>query len=287
MQQTSAKTLVDAHSGLRFVKSPRWIHQRLFFIDVHDRCIKSADMSGVVRTEKALLYLPGGFAMLETDGLLVGDAWRRKIHLLEEDRQTQVADLSQVARFSLSDAIVTTDHGIYVGDVGFNFLDPLVDPVPNGIIVHVDKEGRATVVAENLFFPNGMALSPDARTLIVAEALDHSLTAFDIATDGSLGNRRVWANLPENFNPEGICLDQEGAVWAAGTSPRALRIREGGEIDHQITTTQPVFDITFGGPERRHLFLCTSASQDPVVTRRNSSVTIDIAEVTTPGSGVS
>ena len=287
LQQTSAKNLVGTHSGLRFAKCPQWVQQRLFFLDVHGRCIKSIDMRGAVQTERALSFLPGGFAILATDSLLVSDAWRRILYLLEEDSQKQVADLSNVAQFCLSDAIVTTAHGIYVGDVGFNFLDPLADPVSNGIIVHIEQGGRGTIVAENLFFPNGMVVTPDERTLIVAETLGHCLTAFDIAKDGSLGNRRVWAKLPDDVNPNGICLDREGAIWAAGAGPGALHVREGGEIDHQVTTERPVFAIMLGGPERRHLFLCTSASDDPVITRRAPSATIDIAEVETPGTRTS
>ena len=94
MQQTSAKNLVGAHSGLRFAKCPQWARQRLFFLDVHDRCIKSTDLKGAVQTERALSYLPSGFATLATDGLLVGDAWRRILYLLEDDSQKQVADLN-------------------------------------------------------------------------------------------------------------------------------------------------------------------------------------------------
>ena len=111
MQQKSAKTLVDLDAGLRFAKCPRWLHQRLLFLDVHDRCIKSTDMTGTVRTEKALSYLPAGLAILATDGLLVGDAWRRKLYALEQDCHEQVADLSSAARFCLSDAIVARRAG--------------------------------------------------------------------------------------------------------------------------------------------------------------------------------
>ena len=129
-----------------------------------------------------------------------------------------------------------------------------------------------------------MIITPDNSTLIVAETLGHRLTAFEIENNGSLQNRRVWAQLKDYVKPDGICLDREGAIWVAGAGPRALHVREGGGIGHQVTTNRPVFATTLGGPERRHLFLCTSDSDDPVITRRVASATIDIAEVETPGS---
>ncbi len=149
---------------------------------------------------------------------------------------------------------------------------------------YIRADGKSSVVAGNLFFPNGMIITLDNSTLIVAETLGHRLTAFEIKNDGFLQNRRVWAQFRDNVKPDGICLDREGAIWAAGTAPWALRVREGGDIDQQITTKRPVFATMLGGPERRHLFMCTSASHDPVMTRRVPSATIDIAEVGTPGS---
>ena len=167
--------------------------------------------------------------------------------------------------------------------MGFDFLNPLIDPVCDGIIVHIEKGGRASLVAEDLFFPNGMVITPDERTLIVAETLGHILTAFDIGNDGSLGNRRVWADLPDDVNPYGICLDGDGAIWAATTTPRALRILEGGQIVDEVEAERPVFVVTLCGPQCKHLFLCTSASCDPIITRRTPSATIETATVIVSG----
>jgi len=284
LQSTSAKTLVDVQSGLKFAKSPRWIGQKLLFLDIHDRCIKSADLNGTVQTVRALPYLPGGFGVLADGGMIVGDAWHRKLVRWNTAGPEQISDLSDVARFCLSDGILDSRGGMYFGDVGFDFLDPLVDPVPDGAIIHISADGKSSVVAGDLFFPNGMIITPDNSTLIVAETLGHRLTAFEIEHDGALQNRRVWAQFQDEIKPDGICLDRDGAIWVAGSGLCALRVREGGEIDHQVTSKRPVFATMLGGPERRHLFLCTSASHDPVITRRVSSATIDIAEVGTPGS---
>ena len=284
MESTSANTLIDARYGLKFVKSPRWIDQKLLFLDIHDRCIKSADLNGTVEIVGKLPFVPGGFGVLADGGLIVGDASRRKIYRWTSADPKLIADIGNVAGFRLSDGIVDSRGGMYVGDVGFDFLDPLVDPVPNGVIVYINEDGSSSVVARDLFFPNGMIITPDNSTFIVAETLAHRITAFEIEKDGSLKNRRVWAQFQDDVKPDGICIDREGAIWAAGTGLCALRVREGGEIDQKITTRQPVFATMLGGPERRHLFMCTSASQDPVITRRVSSATVDIAEVEIPGS---
>ena len=218
--------------------------------------------------------------------MIVGDAWRRKIFRWDAATPEPVADLSNIATTCLSDGIVDSQGGMYVGDVGFDFLDPFVKPVPQGVIVYVSTDGCSSVVADRLFSPGGMIIAPDNGTLIVAETLGHRLTAFNIENDGTLRNRRVWAQLSDEVKPDGICLDRDGAIWVAGTGPWALRVIEGGKIEHQITTRQPVFATMLGGPERRHLFMCTSASNDPVMTRCASRATIDIADVRTPGSGI-
>jgi len=285
LQSTSAQTLVDVHSGLKFAKSPRWIGKKLLFLDIHDRRIKSADLKGNVRIVTDLPYLPGGFGVLPNGDLLVGDAWHRKLYRWKMADSTQIADLSDVVGFSLSDGIVDSHGGIYVSDAGFDFLDPLVDPVPTGVIVHINADGKSSVVAGDLFFPSGIAITPDNSTLIVAETLGHRLIAFEIAKDGSLHNRRVWAQFEDHVKPDGICLDCEGAVWVAGTGLRALHVREGGEVDQQVTTKRPVFATMLGGPERSHLFMCTAESNDPVINSRTGSATIDIAEVDAPGCG--
>lgn len=283
MHSTPAKILIDTQCGLRFAKGPRWNDGKLIFLDVHHRCIKSVDLHGDVRVVSALPYLPGEFGVLIDGRLIVGDAQRRIIFLLDEAGETQVADLSNIAKYFLSDSATDNLGGIYVADAGFDFMDPLVDPVPSGFITYIRADGKASVVAEDLFFPNGLIVTPDNKTLLVAETLGHRLTAFEIDGDGSLKNRRVWAQFQDDIKPEGICFDRESAIWVAGAGPLALHVREGGEVDHQVSTEQPVFATMLGGPELKHLFLCTSASNDPVITRRTPSATIDVAEVKTPG----
>lgn len=283
MKITAAKTLIDTQCGVRFARSLRWLSRNLLFLDVHDRCVKSVDLEGVVRTVRVLQYLPGGFQVFADGRMIVGDAQHQKIFLLDGVDAEEVADLSHLTGSFLCDSVIDSHGGIYVTSAGFDFLDPLVDPVSKGIIAHIREDGESSVVATDLFLPNAMVVTPDNKTLVVAETRGHRLTAFDINDDGSLNNRRVWAQFKDDINPDGICLDSDNAIWVAGSAPLAFHVREGGEVDRQITTERPVFATMLGGPELRHLFLFTSDSNDPVVTRRASSVTIAMVEIDTPG----
>jgi hypothetical protein len=248
LQSMAAKTLVDVQGGLKFAKSPQWIEQKLTFLDIHDRCIKSTDMDGNVQTIGALPHLPDSLRAL-------------------------------AARPCLYDTVVDSHGGMYVVDIGFDFLDPLVDPVPNGMIIYVSADGESSVAAEELYFPGGLIIPLDNKTLVVAESLRHRLTAFAIGAAGALGNRRVWAQFDDDINPEGICLDRDGAIWIAGAGRRALLVKEGGAIERQVTTERPVFATALGGPDQNYLFLCTSDSNDPVITRQIAGATIDFAVV--------
>ena len=287
MRSTSATTIVETQSGLRFAKCPHWRGQELLFLDVDERCIKSASINGLVQTVQGLPYVPGCFSVLIDGAFIVSDAWRRTMFRLGPAGQQQVADISSLAQFCLNDVVVDSCGGIYVCDVGYDFQDPLVDPMPNGTIIYISVDGTSSVVARDLFSPSGMIIIPDRRTLIVAETLGHRLTAFDISSEGGLQNSRVWAQFHDDITPIGICLDTGGGIWVAGAVPHAIRVSEGGEIDQKISTEQLVFATALGGPQGRSLFLCTCDSNDPVMTRRAYNATIEVAEVDTAGGKVS
>src|SRR4029079_3882771 len=188
--------------------------------------------AGSVATVLELPFIPNGFGLTPEGTVVVGDAFQRRIHRGAGGAMQELADISELTEFCLSDGIVDARGRLYVGDIGYNFLDPAAKPVETCVIVLVNPVGRASVVADRLSFPNGMVITPDGRTLIVGETLGHRLTAFDIREDGSLGNRRVWAQLREAVGPEGICLDAQGAVWVANPEgqDKVVRVREGGEI---------------------------------------------------------
>jgi sugar lactone lactonase YvrE len=139
----------------------------------------------------------------------------------------------------------------YVNNIGFD--SPAGEFAP-GIVALVTLDGSARQVADDLAFPNGMVVTPDNATLIVAESYGQKLTAFDVAADGNLSNRRTWAHVDDH--PDGICLDSEGAIWYGDVgNQRCVRVREGGEVLQVIDLDRGCFACMLGGPDRRTLYL--------------------------------
>jgi sugar lactone lactonase YvrE len=285
---TRIKKLADSTTGIKFTESPRWHDGKLWFLDIHDKRIKTVDLTGSVATVLELPFIPNGFGLTPKGTVVVGDAFQRRIHHSAGAELEEVADISALTKFCLSDGIVDAKGRLYVGDIGYNFLDSAAKPSETCVMVLVGSDGRASVVADKLSFPNGMVITPDGRTLIVGETLNHRLTAFDIREDGSLGNRRVWAQLPSSVGPDGICLDAQGAVWCANPEGEdsVVRVREGGEITDRIKVDTNAYAVMLGGLERRHLFICASGSHDPAEIQRNPSASFQVVEVEVPGAGI-
>ena len=152
------------------------------------------------------------------------------------------------------------------------------------VMCRVDPDGTINVASNGLIFPNGMAITPDGRTMIVAETLALRVTAFDIAPDGSLSNRRLWADLSAHMAaPDGICLDAEGAVWIANAlAPRLMRIGEGGAVLDEVETTMNTYACMLGGPEGKHLFAMTAPTSDSRHAPLEPNGAIEVVEVAIP-----
>jgi sugar lactone lactonase YvrE len=288
MKTHASKILIDNTRGMKFTESPRWHDGKLWFLDIHDKRIKTVDLGGRLETSVELPFTPNAFGFRRDGSLLVGDAMQRQIHRWDGTALQPLADLGGMTTFCLSDGIVDAHDRMYVGDIGYNFFDPTLKPVDTCVIACVDPDGRTRVVADGLHFPNGMVITPDGKTLIVGETMGHRLTAFDVQADGSLAHRRVYAQLPEDVSPDGIALDAEGAVWLANPEGKygALRVREGGEIVERVELDTECYAVMLGGPERRHLFICGSDSHDPAQIAKAPSATLRVVEVEVPGAGV-
>jgi sugar lactone lactonase YvrE len=287
MMTSSIRTLADAGQGLKFTESPRWYDDKLWFIDIHDKRIKTVDLNGTVATVVDLPFIPNAFGISPDGTIVVGDAFDRKIYRVEGSSLKLLADISELTVFCLSDGIVDAHGRLYVGDIGYNFVDPSAQPAATCVIVMVDSDGKASIVAENLCFPNGIVITPDGRTLIIGETIGHCLTAFDIADNGALTNRRIWAQLPETIGPDGICLDAEGGIWCANPAGQdsVVRVCEGGTITDRIQVDTHAYAVMLGGPERKQLFICTSGSHDPSEIHRSPSASFQILDVDVPGVG--
>lgn len=284
---TQTRVLVDKTQGLRFPESPRWHQGRFWMIDIHGQAIRSVGLRGDLRTELELPFKPNGLGLRRDGSLVFSDALQRKVYRWQAGQMELLADLAASTVFCLSDGISDATGHFYVGDIGYNFWDPHQQPVNTCVIARVDADGSTHVAARDLHFPNGMALSSDGRTLIVAECMGHRLTAFDVQPDGSLSRQRVYAELPVGLHPDGIALDAEGAVWLANPEgiDAVLRVREGGEILERVQLDTQAYAVVLGGPERRHLLICASDSHNPMEIAAQPSATLRVVEVDVPGAG--
>lgn len=288
LNPASVKVLVGLGQGLRFTESPRWRDGRFIFIDIHDSAVKAVDLEGRLETLRQLPFKPNGLGIRPDGGFVLSDALHLAVLQDGKDGLEPLADLSEKAIFCLSDGIVDAQNRYYVSDIGYNFWDPQAPPSRNCVINRVEPDGAVIREADGLAFPNGIVITPDGKTLIIAETDGQRLTAFDIAPDGGLSGRRVYAQLPEGVQPDGIVLDAEGAVWVANPAgaPAVLRVAEGGKVLATLDLPVHAYAVMLGGPDRRQLFICTSASHDPAEIAVNPTAQILVLEVEVPGAGL-
>jgi sugar lactone lactonase YvrE len=281
-------------TGLYFGEGPRWHAGRLWFSDFYDHAVKSVDASGNVRTELTIDDHPSGLGWLPDGRLLVVSMNKRQVLRVDPDAVRVHADLSGVAAHRTNDMVVDAVGRAYVGNFGFRLDDELKNRGVEGVLAdhpvanlaRVDPDGSVHVAAGDMHFPNGSVITPDGRTLIVAETLALRLTAFDIAADGSLSNRRVWAPVGMRA-PDGICLDAAGNVWIANAiAPECVLVAPGGEIVATVSTDQPCYACMLGGEDGRTLFMMTAPSSLAEVASASRQGRIMTAAVQTPRAGL-
>ena len=272
------ETLID---GLRFPEGPRWHDGRLWFSDMHSQQVLAVDLDGKLETIVEVPQDPSGLGWLPDGRLLVVSMRDRKLMRLDPQGLVEVADLSAHASFHCNDMVVDSLGRAYVGNFGSDLAAGGM-PDPAALIL-VTPDGNSRIVAEDLLFPNGSVITSDGTTLIVGESFGARMTAFDIAVDGSLSNRRLWAQL-EAAIPDGCCIDSEGALWVASPPTReVLRVREGGETTHRISTDQMAIACALGGDDRRTLYVLTAPSVDGPECESSRSARIESLEVEVPG----
>lgn len=247
--------------GLCFPEGPRWHDGRLWFSDMHTKKVIALDMDGNAETIVEVENLPSGLGWLPDGDLLIVSMIDRRLLKFDGNHLSLHADLYDLAGFHCNDMVVDREGNAYVGNFGFDFQSGK-GPEPANMIL-VTMSGDASVVAEEMSFPNGAVITPDGKTLIVAETMGNRLTAFDIREDKTLENRRVWAELVGYF-PDGIALDPEGNIWVATPSAQnIIRVKEGGEILDEIKLSQDSFACAIGGENGDVLFICTAQTSNP------------------------
>jgi sugar lactone lactonase YvrE len=268
---------------LTFPEGPRWQEGRLWFSDFYAHEVIALDQMGKRETIVEVPGQPSGLGWTPDGRLLVVSMTDQRLLRLDPDGLVEVADLSDLAAFHCNDMVVDGEGGAYVGNFGFN--SHAGEPFQAADLIRVDPDGKTSIAASGLAFPNGAVITPDGGTLIVGETRGNILSAWDRAADGSLSNRRVWADLGAGF-PDGICLDADGAVWVADPRHKeTIRVLEDGEVTHRISTGEyGSFACMLGGKDRRTLFICTCLQSGPGTAELRSG-RIETIEVDVPGAG--
>ena len=278
--------------GLTFGEGPRWHENKFYFSDFYSHKVYSLDLSGKYEVIVEIPNQPSGLGWTPDGTMLIVSMKDRKLMSFKDGLLTERADLTELSGFHCNDMVVDIDGNAFIGNFGFNTYDGEEIKPTNLILVRPGEE--PVLAAENLFFPNGTVITPDNKTLIVGETYAARLTAFDKSEDGSLSNRRIWADLKVNAEegtvplPDGMCIDEEGAIWVASPSTaEVIRVHEGGMISERIPVQTNAFACMLGGEDRRTLFICTSngSGVDPEAALREKSGKIEITQVDVPGCG--
>jgi sugar lactone lactonase YvrE len=278
----SPRTLAN---GLVYPDGPRWWGGRLWISDIYGQRVVQCSPDGSVTTLLNTSVWPGGSGFLPDGSMLVALMQSGVILRLRDGEVSTYSDLSsfgdggQFRGCILNDMVVEGEGNAYVDVYGLR-------PGGNDTgIVLVRPDGTASVVADGLSLANGMSITPDGRTLIVAELGAARLTAFEIRTDGTLHRRRVWASVPGS-TPDGICLDAEGAVWFGSVRTwQFFRVAEGGEVLECLEVGKRALAPALGGPTRSTLYLMTAVATQEEVSKGCASGFVEVLQVDVPGTG--
>jgi sugar lactone lactonase YvrE len=270
-------TLTPLANGFCFGEGPRWFEGLLWFSDMLGEAVHTVNLHGDMTKLPLAGHAPSGLGFRPDGSLLIASTEHLQLLSYDGDTVTTATDLSDVVPASLGDMVVDDRGRAYVGSQAREV----------GVIARVDLDDTITVVAEDLDFPNGMVITPDGTTLIVAESTGRRLTAFSVEADGSLCDRRVFAD-GLDAPPDGICLDAEGGVWTSMTLGRRFdRIVDGGEVTDRIDIgDRTAIACTLGGPERRTLFMLSSTSAYPQRLAGTKLSRLDVTTVDVPGAGL-
>jgi len=266
-----------------FLEGPRWRFGKLWVSDVNGKKVYTLNEQGAREVCVDVPNRPSGIGFLPDGTPLVVSMKDRSLQRIEQGRLVQHASVAHLVEGEINDMVVDKRGNAYVGNIGFNLLAGEKFKPTNFVLVTPD--GTAREVARDLAVPNGPVITADGKRLIVAESWARKLSAFDIAADGSLGNRKVFAEL--EIAPDGICLDAEGAIWVAGfNSDTFVRVLEGGRITHKVKVVDryPVA-CTLGGADGRTLFCLTYQGTIKEMGQNKEASRIETVRVEVPAGG--
>ncbi len=270
-------------NGFYFLEGPRWRLDRLYVSDFYSQTVSTITEDGEVEPFCIVPQQPSGLGFTPDGDLLVVSMLDKRLLRIRRGQPEVVAELGAFAAGPANDMLVDAAGRAYIGNCGT--VDSTGAEATDLIMVRPD--GRISIAAAGLIFPNGAVLTPDSRTLIIAETYAHRITAFAVAPDGTLTERRVWADLAATgvttslsepgapVLPDGIALDAEGALWVADArGSGVLRIADGGHVIDAIPTDDlSVYAVALGGADRRTIFMCAAPplnTEDPSQHRHSA-----------------
>jgi sugar lactone lactonase YvrE len=275
--------------GFLFGESPRWRAETgtLWFVDMHGHQVRTIDRDGLVKVKARFDDHTSGLGFLDDGSAIVVLKYRHLVMRIQPDGGTEVyADLSSLGPRHLNDMVVDRSGRAYVDTNSYMPGEGTPLSITDRLTM-INPDGTMIIAAEHLLGPNGLAISGDGRTLIVAEIRDRKLSSFDIdPADGTLSNKQLFAVTGPDRRPDGICLDAEGAVWyACPDSHMVTRILPGGEVTHIVPVDDPkyTFACVLGGPDRKTLYIMTAEMDENFEPLRGY---IETVQVDVPGDGI-
>lgn len=261
--------------GLGFPEGPRWHDGRLYVSDIFRRRIVAVGLDGSVEHVVDVPGRPAGLGFAPDGALIIAVASERRLLRYVDGQVEELADLAGHGTGTLNDLYVDDQGRAYVGSLGIDLWDPDPstldveveedpDAAPIGSLQLVTPDGDVQTVATEIDFANGITQLLDPSVLVVAESHSHKLTAFDVAPDGTLSNRRVHLQFDDDINPDGIWLDADGGLWVASfSSNEVLRVDSSGEITDRIGRDGMTLAVVLGGPDGRSLFIAQTTFSSP------------------------
>jgi sugar lactone lactonase YvrE len=280
----TSRTLLD---GGTFFEGPRWHDGRWWVSDFYRKLVLSFDADGGdVREELTVEGQPSGLGWAPDGSLLVVSMLDHRLLRRSPDGDvTEVASFGEHCGGPANDMVVDAVGRAWIGNFGFDLMAGARAEAAN--LVRVDPDGTVTVVATDMLFPNGSVVTPDGSTLIVGETTKSRYTAFTIAADGSLTDRRVWAEVP-GVGPDGCGLDADGRIWCADAfAHRCVLVEEGGAIVDEIAAPDGLttYACMLGGPERTTLLQCCAPDHEAALRMASLDAVLVATEVATPHGG--
>ena len=277
-------------SGHQFLESLRWHDGQLWASDFFGGTVMTFGADGIATTITTVPGAPSGLGFLPDGTTLVVSQTDATIQRINADGSLSTyANFSHIAGGPGNDLLVTATGHAYAGNFGFAVGSE--DPKPTHL-AHIDPQGHVGAVDGDVLFPNGMVITPHGA-LLVAETFRHRITAYDIGADGTLSGQRVWAQLDDLYNPDGIALDSDGGIWfgnalTLGELSGFYRVTEGGELTDKIPTpTSQAIACAFGGDDLSTLYLaCNTTSMEDFLQGRSAGqiMTASIGRDGAPGS---